>query len=82
MTTADKSLDACVRTKDNLMKSTYLSGMHGVYLVAAELTRRGLIVSPTLRNALAADLLATDQDCKMTWSVQVKTNTGRTPFGC
>jgi hypothetical protein len=53
--------------------------MRGVYLVAAELTRRGLVVSPTLRNASGADLLATDPECRRAWSVQVKTNTDRNP---
>src|SRR5579864_6775758 len=52
----------------------YMTGMLGVYLAAAELTRLGLIVSPTSRSARGADLLVTDQECHMAWSVQVKTN--------
>lgn len=59
------------------MKDRYRSGMQGVYLVAAELTYRGFIVSPTLRNAFGADLLVTDPECKQAWSVQVKTNSQR-----
>jgi hypothetical protein len=51
-----------------------MTGMLGVYLVAAELTSRGFIVSPTSRSAAGADLLVTDQDCRKAWSVQVKTN--------
>jgi len=51
-----------------------MTGMQGVYLVAAELTRRGLIVSLTSRNARGVDLFATDQSYKKTWSVQVKTS--------
>src|SRR5712675_1922175 len=51
-----------------------MTGMLGVYLVAAELTQRGFIVSPTSRSAKGADLLVTDQECKRAWSVQVKTN--------
>jgi hypothetical protein len=39
----------------------------GVYLVAAELSYRGFIVSPTSRSAIGADLLVTDQECKRTW---------------
>lgn len=54
-----------------------MTGMRGVYLVAAELARRGFIVSPTSRSAIGADLLVTDQKCKRAYSVQVKTN-GRT----
>jgi hypothetical protein len=57
-----------------------MTGMQGVYLVAAELTRRGLVVSPTSRSAFGADLLVTDQKCKQAWSVQVKTNFGRPGF--
>jgi hypothetical protein len=50
-----------------------MTGMRGVYLVAAELTRLGFIVSPTSRSARGADLLVTDQECQKAWSVQVKT---------
>lgn len=51
-----------------------LTGMTGVFLVAAELSKIGFIVSPTSRSALGADLLVTDQACKKTYVVQVKTN--------
>jgi hypothetical protein len=51
-----------------------LTGMRGVYLVAAELSRLGFIASPTSRSAIEADILATDQACQNTFSVQVKTN--------
>ncbi len=57
-----------------------MTGMQGVYLVAAELTKRGLVVSPTSRSSFGADLLVTDQECKRAWSVQVKTNAGRPGF--
>lgn len=50
------------------------TGMRGVYLVAAELSSRGLIVSPTSRSAAGADLLVTDENCANAYSVQVKTN--------
>jgi hypothetical protein len=56
-----------------------MTGMLGTYLAAAELTYKGLIVSITSRNARGADLFATDQDYKQTWSIQVKTN--RKPAG-
>lgn len=48
--------------------------MQGVYLVAAELAARGLVVSPTSRSAVGADLLVTDEHCRNAYSVQVKTN--------
>jgi hypothetical protein len=51
-----------------------MTGMQGVFLVAAELSKRGFIVSPTSRSAVGADLLVTDQLCQKAWSVQVKTN--------
>lgn len=51
-----------------------ITGMRGVYLVAAELSKRGFVVSPTSRSAVGADLLITDQKCKRAYSVQVKTN--------
>jgi hypothetical protein len=51
-----------------------MTGMLGVYLTAAELTKLGFIVSPTSRSAFGADLLVTDQRCRKAWSVQVKTN--------
>lgn len=51
-----------------------MTGMRGVYLVASELSRLGFIVSPTSRSAIGADLLVTDQKCRVAYSVQVKTN--------
>jgi hypothetical protein len=54
--------------------------MHGVYLVAAELAARGLIVSPTSRSAAGADLLVTDERCQTAFSVQVKTNAKPSSF--
>ena len=50
------------------------TGMRGVYLVAAELAARGLVVSPTSRSAAGADVLVTDEQCANAFSVQVKTN--------
>lgn len=57
-----------------MTSSRQLTGMRGVYLVAAELSRLGFIVSTTSRSSLGADLLVTDQSCKHAFSVQVKTN--------
>lgn len=51
-----------------------MTGMRGVYLVAAELSRLGFIVSPTSRSAAGADLLVTNCSCSRAFSVQVKTN--------
>ena len=57
-----------------------MTGMLGVYLVAAELSRLNYIVSPTSRSAAGADLLVTDHRCTFAWSVQVKTNRRATKF--
>lgn len=57
-----------------------LTGMRGVYLVAAELSLHGFIASPTSRSALAADILVTDQACQRAFSVQVKTNSDAPNF--
>ena len=53
-----------------------LTGMRGVYLVAAELATLGFVVSPTARNAAGADLLVTNRSCNRAYSVQVKANYG------
>jgi hypothetical protein len=50
------------------------TGMTGLFLVAAELSKREFIVSPTSRSAQAADLLITDAFCSITFAIQVKTN--------
>ena len=59
-------------------RSAQLNGMRRVYLVASELCRLGFIASPTSRGALGADILVTDQECKETFSIQVKTNASTT----
>jgi hypothetical protein len=57
-----------------------ISGMRGVYLVAAELSRLQFIASPTSRSAFGADILVTTHDCARSFSVQVKTNTTKGKF--
>lgn len=59
-----------------MTKKAIISGMTGVYLTAAELSKRGFIVSPTSRGAEGADLLVTDQECQHAYTVQVKTDRG------
>jgi hypothetical protein len=54
-------------------RNGHMTGMHGVYMAAAELTKRGMVVSPTSRSSFGADLLVTDQHFQKAWSVQVKT---------
>jgi len=54
--------------------SGQITGMRGVFLVAAQLARLGFIVSPTARNAAGADLLVSNQRCSKAFTVQVKAN--------
>jgi hypothetical protein len=54
-----------------------ISGMAGVYYVAAELSSLGYIVAVTSRNALGADLLVSTADLDKSFNVQVKTNRTR-----
>jgi len=56
-----------------MLSKNQLTGMRGVYLVAAELSKHGFIASPTSRGARGADILATDPECKCAFSIQVKT---------
>ena len=63
-----------------MANKSQMTGMLGVYLVAAELSRLGVIVSPTSRSAAGADLLVTDHKCQKAWSVQVKTNSKSASF--
>ena len=57
-----------------------LTGMRGVYLVAAELSKHGFIASPTSRSARGADILATDGECKRAFSIQVKTKSTQASY--
>jgi len=57
-----------------------ITGMRGVYLVAAELSKHGFIASPTSRSARGADILATDAECKRAFSIQVKTKSTQASY--
>jgi hypothetical protein len=59
---------------------TQLTGMRGVYMAAAELSRHGYITSPTSRSAYGADLLVTDAECKRAFSIQVKTKSTQASY--
>jgi hypothetical protein len=50
-----------------------LVGMAGVYLVAAELSQRGVITSLTSRNTRGIDILASSADASRQVGIQVKT---------
>ena len=57
-----------------MVSKNHSTGMRGVYLVAAELSRLGFIATVISRNALGADILVADHRYKRVYSVQVKTN--------
>lgn len=56
------------------------TGMTGAFLVAAQLSARNLVASTTSRSAAGADILVTDADCCIAFSVQVKTNSKSAGF--
>lgn len=57
-----------------------LTGMAGMYFVAAELSMRGYIVAPTSRNAQGVDLLVSNADGTIAIPIQVKTNSSSNKF--
>jgi hypothetical protein len=66
-----KSLDM----EPNLQRlATSLSGAAGQYFVAAELSRRGIIATVSVRNARGIDILASNLTATRSVSIQVKTN--------
>ena len=62
-------------SEEQKLSNAQMNGMRGVFLVASELARRGLITSPTSRSARGADILATAPDLSKAFSVEVKTTT-------
>lgn len=56
------------------------TGMTGSFLVAAQLSSRSLVASTTSRSAAGADILVTDAECRVAFSVQVKTNSKSARF--
>ena len=51
-----------------------LVGVAGEYLVAGELSLRGLIASVTLRNSRGVDIIVSNADASKSITIQVKTN--------
>ncbi|MCJ7696752.1 MAG: hypothetical protein MUO73_00255 [Thermoplasmata archaeon] len=52
----------------------FLTGMTGVFTVAAELSAKRYIVTLTSRNAPGIDIIASSLDLKKTFNIQVKAN--------
>lgn len=55
------------------MVDKILRGVAGEYLVAGELSKRGIIASITLRNTKGMDVLASNSDASKSVGIQVKT---------
>ena len=58
----------------NAKLETTLVGVAGEYLVAGELTLRGLLASITMRNSRGIDIIVSSPEGKSSASIQVKTN--------
>jgi hypothetical protein len=57
-----------------------LIGVAGVYFVVSELTLRGLIALPTIRNTAGIDILVSEPDGSGQASIQVKTSLKKVDF--
>ncbi len=57
-----------------------LIGAAGVHFVVSELSLRGLIALPTIRNTAGIDVIATNQDATWHANLQVKTSRARVGF--
>lgn len=57
-----------------------LIGVAGVHYVVSELSRRGLIALPTVRNVAAFDVIVSTRDGKKHANIQVKTSLRRVSF--
>jgi len=57
-----------------------LIGIAGVHFVVSELTLRGLIVLPTIRNTAGIDILVSELDGSSQASLQVKTSLKKVDF--
>jgi len=57
-----------------------LIGAAGVHYVVSELSRRGMIALPTIRNTAAFDVIVTSRDGKRHANIQVKTSLKKAQF--
>lgn len=62
------------------MSSNALIGIAGVHYVAAELSRRGLVALPTVRNTSAYDIVTVTPDGSRHANLQVKASSKRVTF--
>lgn len=62
------------------MKSRSLSGIAGVHFVVSELSRRGLVALPTVKNIAAYDILVANTEGTQHANVQVKASLRKVQF--
>lgn len=60
-------------------RDTQVTGNVGLYWTCYQLSRRGWNAMPTARNARGVDIIAYNQDCTLTISIQVKTLSKKSP---
>ena len=61
-------------------RDTFLIGAAGVHFVVSELTLRGLIALPTIRNTAGVDVVVTNKAGTWQANLQVKTSRSRVSF--
>jgi hypothetical protein len=57
-----------------------LIGISGVHYVVSELSRRGMVALPTIRNTAAYDIVVVNQSGNKHANIQVKTSSKKTSF--
>jgi hypothetical protein len=61
-------------------RTNELTGISGVHFVVSELSWRGMIALPTVRNLAAYDIIVTSRNGRKHANIQVKTSGGRGNF--
>jgi len=56
-----------------MLQEKALTGATGVHFVVAELSRKGVVALPTIRNTKGVDILASNPDTGKSAEIQVKT---------
>jgi hypothetical protein len=62
------------------MTDTNLTGIAGVHFVVSELSRRGIIALPTIKNTAAYDIVAVNPEGTRHANIQVKTSSKRVNY--
>jgi hypothetical protein len=62
------------------MTDNNLTGIAGVHFVVSELSRRGIIALPTIKNTAAYDIVAVNPEGTRHANIQVKTSSKRVTF--